>query len=104
MAEKRVASEVGDPSGPMRTCIGCRQRVAARSLLRVVARDGVLEPDPAHRLAGRGAHIHPDVRCAETATKRRAWGRAFRVPMAPDSTAVMVFLAENPPNNVRETS
>ena len=88
----------------MRTCIGCRQRVAARSLLRVVEREGALVPDPARRLTGRGAHIHPDVRCAETATKRRAWGRALRLAQAPDPAAVLAFLAESTPTNVRETS
>lgn len=101
---EEVASAPGDLLGPVRTCIGCRGKAAARSLLRVVVRDGVLVPDPERRLPGRGAHIHPDARCAETATRRRAWARALRVAGSPDPAAVLVALTETPPTTVRETS
>ena len=50
--------------GPVRTCIGCRERVAKSELLRVTAgsdADGrpVVVPDPAATRRGRGAHRHP---------------------------------------------
>lgn len=75
-------------SAPVRTCVGCRQRDAAGALLRVVARDGVLVPDPLHREPGRGAHLHPAVACLALAEKRRAFPRALRVPGPLDVTAV----------------
>jgi predicted RNA-binding protein YlxR (DUF448 family) len=49
-------------------------------LLRVVARDGTVVPDPAHRLPGRGAHLHPVTACLDLAERRRAFPRALRVP------------------------
>jgi predicted RNA-binding protein YlxR (DUF448 family) len=37
-----------------------------------------LRPDPARRLPGRGAHLHPDPTCLALAVRRRAFGRALR--------------------------
>jgi uncharacterized protein len=70
--------------GPVRTCIGCRQRAAKSELLRVVAgsdTDGqpAVVPDPRGRAAGRGAHLHPTTECLDQAVKRRAFARALRV-------------------------
>src|SRR3954453_9909957 len=68
--------------GPVRTCVGCRQRAAKRELLRVVASDrgAGLEvvPDPAGRAPGRGAHLHPTSACLELALRRRAFARALK--------------------------
>ena len=64
--------------GPVRTCVGCRARVAKSALLRVVVVDGVLVVDHAGRLPGRGAHVHPDPTCVDLADKRRAFPRALR--------------------------
>ncbi|WP_430783873.1 YlxR family protein [Actinoplanes sp. G11-F43] len=72
-----------DSVGPTRTCVGCRKRAPARSLLRFVAAetggDLRLLPDPARRLPGRGAHLHPDPACFAQAERRRAFGRALRL-------------------------
>lgn len=88
----------------MRTCIGCRVKATARSLLRVVIEDGVLIPDSERRLPGRGAHIHPDARCAETATARRAWARALRVTGPVDAAPVLAALTESPSTTGSEAS
>ncbi|GAC1443679.1 MAG: hypothetical protein NVS3B26_00450 [Mycobacteriales bacterium] len=63
----------------MRTCVGCRERSAKSSLLRVVADGDRLVPDPAGVLPGRGASVHPDPRCVDLAEKRRAFPRALRL-------------------------
>ena len=68
------------PSGPVRTCVGCRARAAKSTLLRVVGIAGVLTVDPAGRLLGRGASVHPDLACVDLAERRRAFPRALRVP------------------------
>src|SRR5947208_8574840 len=80
-------------SGPVRTCIGCRERVAKSELLRVTAgsdTDGrpVVVPDPAATRPGRGEHLHPVSACYELAVQRRAFGRALRVTTALDSAPV----------------
>ncbi|PTR26586.1 hypothetical protein C8K36_105158 [Rhodococcus sp. OK519] len=76
---------------PERTCVGCRQKVLATDLLRVVAREAesggfVLTPDLKHRLPGRGAWLHPDSKCLSEAGRRRAFGRALRVSGSLDSS------------------
>ena len=75
---------------PERTCVGCRQRAPSKDLLRIVAvgdeGQSRLRPDPARRLPGRGAHLHPDPACLASAVKRRAFGRALRIDGVPDTT------------------
>jgi predicted RNA-binding protein YlxR (DUF448 family) len=49
-------------------------------LVRVVADAGGIVLDERRRLPGRGAWVHPTRTCIETATRRKAWGRALKVP------------------------
>jgi len=69
-------------------CVGCRVRADASSLIRVVAVDGRAVPDPARRLPGRGAHLHPTTQCLERAERTRALPRALRVAGTLDTTAL----------------
>lgn len=64
----------------IRTCVGCRWTGPAGVLLRVVAVEDRLEPDPQAARDGRGAWVHPDPACVEAAGRRRAWTRALRHP------------------------
>ena len=69
--------------GPVRTCIGCRQRTAKRELLRVTAGSGpdgrpAVVPDPDGTAPGRGAHLHPTTGCYDLAVRRKAFSRALR--------------------------
>ncbi|WP_297609198.1 YlxR family protein [Nocardia sp.] len=66
-------------SAPVRTCIGCRKQVLAAELLRIVAQETAVVPDPRRRLPGRGAWLHPSSACLSQAVRRRAFGRALRV-------------------------
>jgi len=88
--------------GPVRTCIGCRERAAKSELLRVTAgsdADGrpVVVPDPAATRPGRGAHLHPTPACYDLAVRRRAFGRALRVATALDSAALASYVASLAP-------
>ena len=89
--EARSATEA--LRGPVRTCVGCRKRELAVELLRVVAVDGngevAVTVDSARKLPGRGAWLHPDPKCLETAIRRRAFARALRITGSPDVTAVV---------------
>ncbi|MFZ4078335.1 MAG: YlxR family protein [Microbacteriaceae bacterium] len=67
---------------PERTCIGCRNRSTKSSLVRFVARNGTIAFDASGVESGRGAWIHPTVQCLDTALSRKAFGRAFRAPVA----------------------
>ncbi|HVM28286.1 MAG TPA: YlxR family protein [Mycobacteriales bacterium] len=85
------------PPGPVRTCVGCRERVARADLLRVVAVEGRLVPDPARRLPGRGASVHPDPHCIDLADTRRAFPRALRLPGPLDASAVRAAVRDAGP-------
>jgi uncharacterized protein len=52
----------------------------------------VVAPDPHHRLAGRGAWLHPDPSCLDLAERRRAFPRALRRVGPLDSSAVREFV------------
>jgi predicted RNA-binding protein YlxR (DUF448 family) len=65
---------------PTRTCVGCRVRDAQDRLLRLVAGEGEVLPDPRRRLPGRGAYLHPRLTCLALAERKRAFPRAFRLP------------------------
>lgn len=91
------ALAVAAPTGPVRTCIGCRQKQRATELLRVVAVDGVVIPDPRRRLPGRGAWLHPDPGCLDMAERRRAFGRALRLTEPPDTSRVHRLLRPGEP-------
>ena len=62
----------------VRTCLGCRQRAAKTSLLRLSAHDGKVVMDHSRTLSGRGAWVHPSIDCLETALTRKAIGRSLR--------------------------
>lgn len=80
----------------MRTCVGCRGRAPASTLLRVVAVVDAgtvrLMVDPRHRLPGRGAYLHVDPACLAQAERRRAFGRALRVAGVLDTGAVTAYV------------
>ncbi|MFT4281777.1 YlxR family protein [Microbacterium sp. TNHR37B] len=73
---------------PVRTCVGCRVRAPRSSLLRVVARNGVLVIDEKAVLPGRGAWVHDTDECKDTALRRRAFGRALRVSSPLDTQTI----------------
>jgi predicted RNA-binding protein YlxR (DUF448 family) len=64
---------------PVRTCVACRQEAGKRTLVRVV-RDaaGGAALDPTGRAPGRGAYLHRDPSCLETARKKKALERALK--------------------------
>ena len=67
---------------PERTCVGCREKGARSSLVRVVVTGDRVAVDPTTSAPGRGAWLHPNGRCLSQAVKRKAIGRALRAPEA----------------------
>lgn len=88
-------------SGPVRTCIGCREKAANTELLRVVAGSGAdgrtaVVPDPDRTAPGRGAHLHPTAACFDSAVRRRAFARALRLSDGPTTALLAEHLGLNP--------
>lgn len=75
-----MRSKLPEPGGfPVRSCVGCKERAAKSSLLRLVVAGGDIVPDPQARQPGRGAYLHHSLACFELAQRRRAFSRALRV-------------------------
>jgi len=68
----------------MRSCIGCRQKATRVSLIRLVCDpEGTIVVDRHLKAPGRGAHLCYDAECIRLAAQRKAFGRAFKRPVAP---------------------
>lgn len=74
----RKASDDG-PDGPLRRCIVRNASFPPDRLIRfVLAPDGMVTPDLAQRLPGRGAWVTAERDCLVTAARKGAFARAFR--------------------------
>jgi predicted RNA-binding protein YlxR (DUF448 family) len=79
------------PGEPVRTCVACRHEAGKGALVRVVRRpDGTAAVDRAGHAPGRGAYLHADTACIETARKRRALERSLKASVAPEVWAELV--------------
>lgn len=73
----------GSAARPVRRCIVTGEHAPRARLLRfVVSPEGVLTPDVAARLPGRGAWVAPDAAVLGQAIKRKLFARAFHGPVA----------------------
>lgn len=81
---------------PQRTCVGCRQVLAKRQLIRLVRQpDGILI-DPTGKAAGRGAYLHNQRSCWERGLKG-ALAHALKTEItAVDRERLLAFMAELP--------
>jgi predicted RNA-binding protein YlxR (DUF448 family) len=101
VARERTSSACPDDAplvGPVRTCVGCRERAAGRELLRVTAGSDThgqpaVVPDPNGTAPGRGAHLHPTSECYDLAVRRKAFTRALRARVGLSSAPVGDYLA-----------
>ena len=58
---------------PQRTCVGCREVLPKRQMVRVVRTAEGVRVDPTGKLAGRGAYLHD---------RRECWVRGLRGALA----------------------
>ena len=54
---------------PQRTCVGCREILPKRKMIRLVRTTEGVQVDPTGKLAGRGAYLHDRRECWERALK-----------------------------------
>lgn len=71
---------------PQRTCVGCREVLAKRQMLRIVRTAEGVRVDPTGKLAGRGAYLHDKRSCWERGIKG-ALAHALKTELSNDDRA-----------------
>jgi predicted RNA-binding protein YlxR (DUF448 family) len=68
---------------PQRTCVGCRQILAKRALIRIVRGPDGVRIDPTGKAPGRGAYLHDQRSCWQAGLKG-SLARALRIELSPE--------------------
>jgi predicted RNA-binding protein YlxR (DUF448 family) len=71
---------------PQRTCVGCREVLPKRKLIRIVRTTEGVQMDPTGKVAGRGAYLHDRRECWERALKG-ALANALKTTLTVDDRA-----------------
>jgi uncharacterized protein len=71
---------------PQRTCVGCREVLPKRKMVRIVRTADGVQIDPTGKLPGRGAYLHDRRECWERGLKG-ALGHALKSSLAQDDRA-----------------
>ena len=73
---------------PQRTCIGCRQVLPKRNLIRVVRTAEGVKIDPVGKLPGRGAYLHDARSCWQRALDGKL-AHALKTEISAEDMAVL---------------
>lgn len=73
---------------PQRTCVGCREVLPKRTMIRIVRTAEGVQIDPTGKLAGRGAYLHDRRDCWERGLKG-ALAHALKTTLTPEGRAVL---------------
>ena len=84
---------------PQRTCVGCRQVMPKRNLIRVVRGPAGVSIDPTGKAAGRGAYVHDKKTCWESAIKG-ALAHALKTELTEQDRDVLIHFMDNLPLDV----
>jgi uncharacterized protein len=76
-------------SGPIRTCIGCRQADSAGELVRLSLVEGRVVVAGRSR-SGRGASLHPRPACLESGLRADVLARAFKQRVSIEDAAELL--------------
>lgn len=81
---------------PYRTCVGCREVQPKRSLIRIVRGPNGVEVDLSGKKPGRGAYIHDQKSCWESALKG-SLAKSLRVQLTAEEWEQLVAFAQSLP-------
>lgn len=87
---------------PQRTCVGCRQVLPKRTLLRLVRTPEGVRVDPTGKVSGRGAYLHNVRSCWEHGMKG-ALAHALKVDLTEDDRAYLTAFLESLPAEAEKT-
>ncbi len=81
---------------PQRTCVGCRETLSKRALIRVVRSPEGVQVDTSGKLPGRGAYLHDRASCWERGLKG-ALANALKTSLSiEEREALLEFMATLP--------
>jgi hypothetical protein len=89
---------------PQRTCVGCREVLPKRTLIRVVRRPDSVQVDLTGKLAGRGAYLHNKKSCWERGLKGALIGALKTELTTEDRERLTVFMATLPEEPAEESA
>ena len=84
---------------PQRTCVGCRQVMPKRNLIRVVRSPAGVSIDSTGKAAGRGAYVHDKKSCWESAIKG-ALVHALKTELTEQDRDVLIHFMDSLPLDV----
>ncbi len=73
---------------PRRTCVGCREGLPKRELVRIVRTPEGVRVDPKGKAPGRGAYLHDQRSCWEVGLSG-ALGRALKTELTEDERRML---------------
>jgi predicted RNA-binding protein YlxR (DUF448 family) len=82
---------------PQRTCVGCREVLPKRKMIRLVRTTDGVQVDLTSKLAGRGAYLHDRHECWERALKG-ALGHALKTDLSLNDRARLEEFMNNLPH------
>ena len=88
---------------PQRTCVGCREVLAKRTLIRIVRRSDGVVIDPSGKLAGRGAYLHNWKSCFERGLKG-GLASALKTTLTPEDRQRLEEFMSSLPEDSADTS
>ena len=86
---------------PQRTCVGCREVLPKRTMIRIVRTADGVQIDPTGKLAGRGAYLHDRRGCWERGLKG-ALARALKANINPDERDTLEKFMNTLPRDAEE--
>ncbi len=81
---------------PQRTCVACREILSKRSMIRVVRSPRGIVIDPSGKLPGRGAYLHVQRSCWESALNG-ALASALKTELTPEEREQLMNYAVSLP-------
>ena len=87
---------------PQRTCVGCREVLPKRRMIRIVRTAEGVQVDPTSKMAGRGAYLHDRRECWERGLKG-ALANALKATLTADERAKLEEFMSALPQDVQST-
>ncbi|MBN1536579.1 MAG: YlxR family protein [Anaerolineales bacterium] len=86
---------------PQRTCVGCREVLPKRSLIRIVRHPDGIMVDLTGKMPGRGAYLHDAYACWEKGLKG-ALAQALKIELTMEDKEKLSAFAKSLPDASRE--